>query len=236
MKSLAAIILARMDSSRFPGKHLTNLGGLPVIEHIRLRLNQCGLFNAGIVLATTGRTCDQPLVKQFTDAGGLVYLAPDEEVSAVARRFVSAAESVGADYALRVNGDSPFPDRWLIEAGNKLVQQEEPDLVSNLITRTYPYGVSVEFVRVTSLKKLLGTLTTTEQEHVTKCFYSSPAKFRLSSVPPCPWAWNDLKFTIDEPSDLDSLNVVISHLSIPVLNADLPALITAAFAAVSRLD
>src|SRR5262245_36417688 len=112
----SAIIVARMDSRRFPGKALCKLAGIPLIEHTLRRLERCGVFEQ-IVLATTQRDCDDILAARFTAMGGRVYRGSDEEVDNVAQRFVFAAKSIEAEYALRANGDSPLVDRWLIAQG-----------------------------------------------------------------------------------------------------------------------
>ena len=41
---IVAVIPARMDSSRYPGKPLLNIEGLPMIEHVRRRVLLCDKF------------------------------------------------------------------------------------------------------------------------------------------------------------------------------------------------
>lgn len=223
---IAAIILARLDSRRFPGKALQKLGDKAVIEHVLRRLQACQAFDH-IVLATTGRACDDPLALHFAELGGTVYRAPDDEFANVAKRFVSAAAAVGADYALRANGDSPFLDCWLIGQGiDKLTEQ--PDLVTNLLPRSYPYGISVELVRIATLAAELPALDDAAQEHVTACFYQQPDRFNIVSVPPCPWPPCQMRMTVDEPEDLDRLNALLLRLGPSGTSADMPAVIAAA--------
>ena len=224
---LAAIILARMDSSRFPGKALRDLGGMPVIEHVLRRLERCGDFDSRIVLATTSRPCDAPLAECFAALGGEVYLGPEDELANVAKRFIGAAKSLGAGHALRVNGDSPFPDPGLIRDAVAVLQSRTPDLVTNLIPRTYPYGISVELVRVATLDENLPRLTADQQEHVTAVFYDEPDRFQIAAVPPCPWTWTGVRFTVDESDDLSILQRVIARLPCSALDADLSTLIAA---------
>jgi spore coat polysaccharide biosynthesis protein SpsF len=222
----AAIILARMDSSRFPGKQLKLLGGLPIIEHVLRRLERCEVFDS-IVLATTSRDCDEALADYFEAAGGKVYRAADDEVLDVAKRFVSAADSVGATYAMRANGDSPFPDAWLIGQGMAQLAGA-PDLVTNLRPRSYPYGISVELVKVDTLRRELPALSESQREHVTACFYAAPDRFKIAAVPPCPWPPCPMRLTVDEPGDLEALEQVVARLPVPVLEADMPTIIAAA--------
>jgi spore coat polysaccharide biosynthesis protein SpsF len=223
---LAAIILARLDSSRFPGKALRELASVAIIEHVLRRLERCEVFD-DIVLATTSRKCDDALAEYFIAAGGTVYRATNDEVHNVAKRFVSAAQSVGATVAMRANGDSPFPDRWLIEQGVAALT-DEPDLVTNLLPRSYPYGISVELVKVAILERELASLDAAQTEHVTAVFYAEPGRFRIATVPLCPWDPCPMRLTVDEPGDLTQLEQLVSCLEAPVLEADMPSIIEAA--------
>ena len=58
---IVAIIPARMASSRFPGKPLLEVAGLPMIEHVRRRTIRCRRF-AEVVVAT----CDTQVAEVVT--------------------------------------------------------------------------------------------------------------------------------------------------------------------------
>ena len=59
--SASAIILARLSSSRFPGKVLKFLNGMPLLDHLLLRLNKSECFSE-IILATSTDSLDDDLV------------------------------------------------------------------------------------------------------------------------------------------------------------------------------
>lgn len=224
--SASAIILARMDSRRFPGKALSQLAGLPLIEHALRRLEGCAFLDA-ILLATTQRSCDDILAERFVAMGGRVYRGPDEEVNNVARRFVSAANAIGAEYALRANGDSPLLDRWLVGQGMRLLDAET-DLVTNLLPRTYPYGVSVEIVKVATLERELPALDDGQRQHLTACFYAAPERFKVIAMPPSPWPPCEMRLTVDLPEDIERLTRIIERLPGPLTEVDVPTFIAAA--------
>jgi spore coat polysaccharide biosynthesis protein SpsF len=221
----AAVILARMDSARLPGKALLRLAGRPLIEHVFKRLQLCKAFDE-IVLATTSRSVDADLVGLFEELGGLVYLGAKDETHNVAKRFVSAAKWVGAEYALRANGDSPFPDPALIGA-SMIHLREQPDLVTNLIDRSYPYGISVEIVNVARLEKELPHLSELAREHVTACFYAALDQFKIARVEACPWATCRRRLTVDERADLDALEGALEPFQGNLFEADLASIIAA---------
>lgn len=128
-KKVAAIIPARMGATRFPGKPLADILGLPMIEHIRRRvaLNE----NLSQVIVAT---CDQEIFDVVVGNGGecIMTSAAHERCT---DRVAEAARSVDADIIINVQGDEPFVNPALLD---DLVQPffDEPDLMStNLLGR-----------------------------------------------------------------------------------------------------
>jgi 3-deoxy-manno-octulosonate cytidylyltransferase (CMP-KDO synthetase) len=62
---IIAIIPARMAATRFPGKPLAKILGLPMIEHVRRRVALCPLIDEVIVA-----TCDEEILKATQSYGG----------------------------------------------------------------------------------------------------------------------------------------------------------------------
>jgi spore coat polysaccharide biosynthesis protein SpsF (cytidylyltransferase family) len=209
-RALSAIVVARMDSSRFPGKALADLGGISLAELIFSRVAQVRDLSS-IVLSTTARPCDDALAESFASFGGLVFRCPSQWLGDVAARFIAAADSVQAEYALRVNGDSPFPSPELIRRGAGMLASL-PDLVTNLSPRTYPYGVSVEWIRVRSLRQMLPRLDASGREHFTTAFYRRSGQYRILSLPTLEPSLVNMRLTIDEPCDLDRMRAVVKAL------------------------
>lgn len=226
-RALSAIVVARMDSLRFPGKALADLGGISLAELIFSRIAQVRDLSS-IVLSTTERPCDDALAESFASFGGSVFRCPSEWLFDVATRFVAAADSVQAEYAVRVNGDSPFPSPELISRGVGMLDGL-PDLVTNLSPRTYPYGVSVEWIRIRSLRQMLPRLDAHGREHFTTHFYQPSGQYRILSLPTLEPSLVNMRLTIDEPCDLDRVRSVVSALggARGAREADLQGIITA---------
>lgn len=96
---IAAIIPARMASSRYPGKPLININGLPMIEHVRRRVILCQDF-CKVVVAT----CDieiKDVVEQF---GGEVVMTSKQHLAA-SDRVAEAAQSIDCTHIVNVQGD-----------------------------------------------------------------------------------------------------------------------------------
>ena len=126
---IVAIIPARMAATRFPGKPLALILGLPMIEHVRRRVSLCDALDNVIVA-----TCDEAIKKVVEEAGGRVIMTSDAHVRCT-DRIAEAAISLNADIVINVQGDEPLV---MPEMMDSVIQPliEEIDLLSvNLVTR-----------------------------------------------------------------------------------------------------
>lgn len=96
---VAAVIPARMASSRFPGKPLVSVRGLPMVEHVRRRVERAGCFSEVVVA-----TCDREVADAVRAFGGKVRMtAPTHE--AATDRVREAAHQLDCSHVLNVQGD-----------------------------------------------------------------------------------------------------------------------------------
>jgi 3-deoxy-manno-octulosonate cytidylyltransferase (CMP-KDO synthetase) len=99
---VVAVIPARMASTRFPGKPLADIQGLPMIEHVRRRVALSPLIHEVVVA-----TCDQKIFAAVAAHGGeAVMTAPTHE--RCTDRVAEAAASLDADIIINVQGDEPL--------------------------------------------------------------------------------------------------------------------------------
>lgn len=98
---ITAVIPARMASSRYPGKPLVPIAGLPMIEHVRRRTVISGVDH--VVVAT----CDESIKSAVERAGGRAVMTKDSHERCTDR----VAEAMGAlpgDIVAMVQGDEPL--------------------------------------------------------------------------------------------------------------------------------
>lgn len=178
MTRVTAIIPARMDSTRLPGKALREVRGLPLLAYVLDRARRIPGVES-VVLASTGRPVDRPL-EAFAKARDLPFFKGDLED--VAGRFLACARSRNAERFIRMNGDSPFPDPVLLGEGVR-TGEKTADLVTNLVGRTFPYGISVEVVRTEAFERACRDMTTADEHtHVTRRFYEKPEGFQIHAL------------------------------------------------------
>lgn len=99
---IAAIIPARMRSSRYPGKMLVPIHGLPMIEHVRRRALLCNNFTEVIVA-----TCDDEIAEVVKKNGGNVVMTSEDHISGTTR-VAEAAFSIDCSHILLLQGDEPL--------------------------------------------------------------------------------------------------------------------------------
>ena len=97
-----AVIPARMAATRFPGKPLKNILGLPMVEHVRRRLLLCKYLDDVIVASS-----DQEIVDLVLQQGGKAVLTRDTHERCT-DRVAEAALSIDADVIINVQGDEPL--------------------------------------------------------------------------------------------------------------------------------
>lgn len=106
--STIAIIPARMGSSRFPGKPLAKIHGIPMIGHVYLRTKMCS-----DLLETYVATCDKEISDYIASIGGkAVMTSSDHERCSdrTAEALLKIESSMGkqVDIVCMVQGDEPM--------------------------------------------------------------------------------------------------------------------------------
>lgn len=96
---IVAMIPARMASSRFPGKPLLTIAGLPMIEHVRRRTVLCRGFAEVIVV-----TCDSEIADAVRQFGGTCFMTSPTHPGAT-DRVSEAMQQVDCTHVVNVQGD-----------------------------------------------------------------------------------------------------------------------------------
>lgn len=207
--NIAAIVLARLDSSRLPGKALKKVNSIPLIGYVIKRAKLIEGVDS-IILATTDRAVDTPLCEYALEQGILVHKGPLENV---AERVLGCIGKVNCNYFIRLNGDSPFLDHDLIGEGIRICRQNNYDLITNIRERTYPYGISVEIVNAETFRKsYVNFHSVAEFEHITKHFYDNISRFRVYSMTNSRKGGNGYRLTVDYEKDFIRFGNIVNML------------------------
>jgi 3-deoxy-manno-octulosonate cytidylyltransferase (CMP-KDO synthetase) len=106
---IIAVIPARMGSSRFPGKPLAPILGIPMIEHVYRRTAMCSKLSEVYVA-----TCDRKIMDAVTAFGGKAMMTSSEHERA-SDRVAEVMETLDGDLVIMVQGDEPMTYPQMIE-------------------------------------------------------------------------------------------------------------------------
>ncbi|HXC40615.1 MAG TPA: glycosyltransferase family protein [Burkholderiales bacterium] len=207
--NVAAVIEARMTSSRLPGKVLMPAGGKPLLAHLVERLQRAPSIHR-VVLATTVNGTDDVLAQFAKDHGIACHRGSEEDVMA---RVIGAADSVAADVVVGITGDCPLIDPVLVEQLVRMYLHNRCDYASNCEVRGYPEGMDTQVYALAALKRSAAmTGDALDHEHVTLHMRNHPELFRhLYLVAPQDLAWPELHLSVDEQPDYVLVKTLIEH-------------------------
>lgn len=205
-----AIVQARMNSTRLPGKVLMNLCGKPMLWHIVNRLKQCkGLDD--IVVATSINKSDNQII-EFAKRYKIESFRGSEED--VLKRYIDAAERLQADYIVRITADAPLIEPEDIDKMVGLIINKKADFVM-----AYPNihciheGFSV--VSLEALKKIyqLPNVQDYHKEHVTIYFTEHPKFVKVTYfIPDKIFQKAGYKLSVDDKSDFKFIKEIYKRL------------------------
>ncbi len=129
MHNAVAIIPARFNSTRFPGKPLAELRGKIIIQHVYEHVSEAKLINSVLVA-----TDDRRIFDAVTAFGGKALMTSNEHASG-SDRIAEAAENIDCDFVVNVQGDEPFIRAEMIDDVVDLLYNDNEAAISTLAKR-----------------------------------------------------------------------------------------------------
>ena len=203
----AAIIQARVSSTRLPEKALKDLCGHTLISHVIERAKKIRGIDH-IVLATGNKKENSPLIDIAASHGISHYTGSEDDVLA---RYRNCANEIKCDYIIRITGDNPFTD---FESASDALDYTIHENTDHCYTAGIPVGTGVEIIKKAALETAYNMgLKPHHREHVTPYIKENPDIFRLSSFTsllenPFP----DLRLTVDTDEDFDLAELLYKAL------------------------
>ena len=211
MMKTIAFIQARMSSTRYPGKVLIDLAGVPLIEFMIRRVERAQLIDH-IVLVTSTDPSDNALAEWAYNSGRSFYRGSLDDVL---KRFADAAQAYPAENYVRLTGDCPLSDPMIIDSVIDLHRERRSDYTCNTSPPTYPDGLDVEVFTATALAAAAKFASRgSEREHVTAWMYNPDSSLECQNLNG-PFDASHLRLTIDYPDDADAVRRIVSALDEP---------------------
>lgn len=117
------MIPARYAASRFPGKLMKNLGGIPVIVRTYEATVATKLFDDVFVV-----TDSEIIYKEITAKGGKAIMSKKEHECG-SDRIAEAVEDMNIDIVVNVQGDEPFTNKEVLEQVLAVFKEADADKI-----------------------------------------------------------------------------------------------------------
>lgn len=212
MLKTGIIIQARMGSTRLPGKVLLNLAGQPVLWHI---VNRCSQLSVNrLIIATSTLPQNRPIVKFCRQHRLLVFTGSETDVLS---RYYLCAQKYQLDVILRVSGDCPLTDPFIMNRCLTSLMRCRGDFcTTNQANISLPVGLGASAFTFSALHQASQKARTElDREHVDPYIYAYPEQFHGCPIK-LPLRFSaPFRLTLDEPADYRLLNRLFDKLYSP---------------------
>jgi spore coat polysaccharide biosynthesis protein SpsF len=211
---VAALIQARLGSSRLPGKSALPLpleapgDARTILGHVIGRARRAAAVSK-VLVATTTQPIDDELAALAARLGAGVFRGSETDVLG---RFAGALATAGpATAVVRLTADNPALDPAFVDAA---VAHHLATGADYTYTTGLPLGTNVEVIGAAALRRAAAEATQPdEREHVTPYLRRHPTLFRLETLPLAVTpAVAALRLTVDYPSDYALLSLLFTKL------------------------
>ena len=200
---VVALIPARYDSARFPGKVLEPMFGSPILGALWSRLSK--IPGTEILVCTTDRLEDSP-IRDFCKRHDLRFRADSGPVFDVLGRLYRGASETKADVVVRANADSPLLSPALISLALEQLSRGKSEMVTGKNRFTgIPAGLCGDIFSFSALQLLHQAVeNNSHREHVTSAAFSGEIKLSWEplALTGTKQNWLAQDFTVDLPTDI----------------------------------
>lgn len=211
-RTIAAILLARMRSTRLKDKMLLPFGDKTVIETVIDRIKTSHLIDS-FILATSTNPADDPF-EAIAEKNDLPCFRGSEDD--VIDRMLKASSTIhpSPDLLIRGCADNPFVMPGILDEAIALLADHDADMITPFEFNTFPFGYSLVVMTLKCLETIDKlAIEKTYREHVENYCFEHPEEFEIlfhksSEDLHCP----TLKLTLDYRRDYENLKAINSWL------------------------
>lgn len=208
MNKVAAIIQARMTSSRLPGKVMRRIIDRPLLLHMIERVQSATMIDR-IVVATTLNKQDDPIVELANRHGISVFRGSENNVLS---RYRHAAKKFNVKNIMRLTADCPLIDPELLDELVNFFFTGQYDYASNCLEPTLPDGLDAEVITFEALDRVFSSACLPSHlEHVTLYLRENMEHFKIGI-----WKYNtdlsEYRLTVDQYEDFDLITRIFNIL------------------------
>jgi len=205
-----AIIVARNDSSRLPGKATKEINGKPTIAHLfeRVKLAKEKGFIDTIAFCTTTLSSDNKLVEIAKDYPVKIYRGSVEDV--LSRMMLAVDDNNDHNIVLRITGDDILIDSDYL---NKTVKYHLEKNAHYTDAKWLPSGTEVE-VFDSYILKLIYELSkdSSGSEYLTNYIIENKDQFEITTLPVIEKHNKKFRLTLDTKEDFEVIKRVLEYM------------------------
>ena len=208
--NVGAIIFSRTDSKRLPGKALIDINGKSLLERVIERTKKIQGINK-IVVATTNRDIDNEIESISLKNNVLVYRG---SLNNLVLRALNTCKKHKLNKFVRICGDRPFFDPFLISKLLITHNSNKYDVVTTMYPKTLPVGLTVEILSFEVLQTIHNNnKNVNSKEHISKYIYDNPQKFSIKNHIEIKYEnFKHLRFVVDTEKDLVRTKWVLNEM------------------------
>lgn len=209
---IAAIIQARMGSSRLPNKVLMDIDGMPSLKFMIDRVMKSKHLEK-IIIATTKDDKDKVIVDFCIDNNISFYCGSENDVL---DRYYQSSKINNVTTIVRLTSDCPLIDPVLIDETINLFRLKNVDYAANAAPpeiKKYPDGSDVEVFSFKALEKVWNEAKDLkDREHVTFYFWKKDKKFTTAMLDN-KYDWGKYRITVDYKEDIELVRKIVKKLN-----------------------
>jgi len=210
IKKIGCVIIARLGSSRLPGKVLKTVNNEPLLIWLLKRIKKIKYFKS-IVVATTTNKEDDAIEKIVLKNHFKIFRGSEKNV---VQRLYKAAKKFKFDHVVEITADCPLIDPAIIIQCINIYQSNNVDYLNNCYIRSYPDGMDIQIFNTKTLGKTLKlTKKPEELEHIGLYQMKNQKKFKvINLIAPEELYLPKLGLTLDEKQDFKLIKKIIENL------------------------
>jgi glutamate-1-semialdehyde 2,1-aminomutase len=208
INKVLAIIQARYDSTRFPGKVLKEINNTTILEIIIKRLFKCQNISK-IVVACSNSQNDNKIVNLCKRLKIDFFTGSEHDVL---ERFYKTALKFNGLNILRITADCPLIDPTIVDKIINNFFLKAVDYASNVNPPTFPDGLDAEIFKFSVLKEAYKKAENPiDREHIRPFILNNKKykKFNLTNFKD----YSAIRLTVDEKEDLIVIKKIIKNFN-----------------------
>jgi len=205
-----AVIVARMESTRLPGKAVLDINGKPAICHLFGRIKESidRKYIDTAAFCTTTETSDDRLVEIAGEYPVKIYRGSVEDV--LSRMMLAIEDNSDHDIILRITGDDILIDPEYLK---KTVDYYLKTNSHYTDAKMLPSGVEVEVFDAYILKLIYElSRDSSGTEYLTNYIKNNSDQFNISSLPVSKKHAKRIRLTLDTREDYEVIRTFLEHM------------------------